>query len=465
MNKIILCSSRNIEKLKNDALYNKFIKNGLLKKISDNTIEQINNFSKKFKVIFYILDDDYEIIKTRLSTKILYLKIGEKNYLSKNIIYLKNLKFINPFFFQNNKYLSYLFTEKKFGFLKNINKKKIKIKKLLASEKKKYIFGKGLIGNQVLFLCNENNIKIDGFIDNNISSNIRKKIFNLQSIPTDSIIIISPGKSCSIILKQLRLLKYENIICLSDFFISLKNNESPESNYLNDLFKNKIKYLFLYLMLNDNKSRNVLNNIIHHRLSLKSYPLFRAYSKNKLQWFDKDLFKIITNAVYIDGGTFDGETIIDFIKANSSYLKIYGYDIDKNNVDLTKKNLSKFKNIKIINKGLSDNEKQVFYSSTGTMSSYISNKGKRRVLTDSLDRSINEKITHIKLDIEGEEMNAIKGSKKQIKKNKPFIAIAAYHKAEDLWKLQEIINNYRSDYKFYLRHYTEVSYETVLYCI
>jgi len=62
-------------------------------------------------------------------------------------------------------------------------------------------------------------------------------------------------------------------------------------------------------------------------------------------------------------------------------------------------------------------------------------------------------------------MNAIKGSKKQIKKNKPFIAIAAYHKAEDLWKLQEIINNYRSDYKFYLRHYTEVSYETVLYCI
>jgi hypothetical protein len=69
------------------------------------------------------------------------------------------------------------------------------------------------------------------------------------------------------------------------------------------------------------------------------------------------------------------------------------------------------------------------------------------------------------MDIEGAELESLKGAAQIIRKNKPKLAISAYHRLEDVYTLPELIKSYRDDYKFYLRHYTNSTNELVIYAV
>ena len=69
------------------------------------------------------------------------------------------------------------------------------------------------------------------------------------------------------------------------------------------------------------------------------------------------------------------------------------------------------------------------------------------------------------MDIEGSELDAIEGAKNLISLNHPRLAICVYHNAGDFWKIPQRILSIRSDYRIYLRHYTESIYETVMFFI
>lgn len=86
------------------------------------------------------------------------------------------------------------------------------------------------------------------------------------------------------------------------------------------------------------------------------------------------------------------------------------------------------------------------------------------VKTISIDEMLEgEKCTFIKMDIEGAEMEALQGAQKSISKYYPKLAISIYHKDDDLWKIPYYIKKTWPEYKLYIRHYTYVTTETVLY--
>ena len=69
------------------------------------------------------------------------------------------------------------------------------------------------------------------------------------------------------------------------------------------------------------------------------------------------------------------------------------------------------------------------------------------------------------MDIEGSEQEALLGAKETILSSHPTLAISVYHKPEDLRKITTIVLGIRSDYKLYLRHYTEGTDETVMFFV
>ncbi|MBP7509952.1 MAG: FkbM family methyltransferase [Smithella sp.] len=83
----------------------------------------------------------------------------------------------------------------------------------------------------------------------------------------------------------------------------------------------------------------------------------------------------------------------------------------------------------------------------------------------TLDQYVNDKVTFIKMDLEGWELKAMQGAKKHIIEDKPKLAIAVYHNASDFWQVFEYVTSLRRDYRVFLRHYTEGWSETVMYCV
>lgn len=76
-----------------------------------------------------------------------------------------------------------------------------------------------------------------------------------------------------------------------------------------------------------------------------------------------------------------------------------------------------------------------------------------------------EKVTFIKMDVEGAELEALKGARKTIMKHHPRLAISIYHKPEDIWEIPAYILSLSEDYRFYIRHYQFSKNETILYAV
>ncbi len=81
----------------------------------------------------------------------------------------------------------------------------------------------------------------------------------------------------------------------------------------------------------------------------------------------------------------------------------------------------------------------------------------------ALDSVIKEKVTFIKMDIEGSELKALQGGRNLIRTYMPKLAISIYHKWEDLIDIPVYIHELAPEYKLFIRHYFYSPAETVLY--
>ncbi|GHV96390.1 hypothetical protein AGMMS50293_27100 [Spirochaetia bacterium] len=191
------------------------------------------------------------------------------------------------------------------------------------------------------------------------------------------------------------------------------------------------------------------------------------------QYFEKDIMIPHKNEVFIDGGVCDGMTSIDFLKwCNGEYDKIYGFEPDKvcfeKTTNLIKTNpvLSESK-YELLNAGLWSKNATLSFNANGIGSSRITTDGLETINVVSIDETVNENepVTFIKLDVEGAELEALKGAKRTIQKWRPRMAVCIYHKPEDIIELPLYILSLVPDYKLYIRQYQGFIYETVLLCI
>lgn len=107
------------------------------------------------------------------------------------------------------------------------------------------------------------------------------------------------------------------------------------------------------------------------------------------------------------------------------------------------------------------------FDSSSDGASHISDEGDSSIEVMSIDEAINgkEKVTLIKMDVEGAELESLKGAKNTILKDKPKLAICIYHKAQDMIDLPVYIKSLVPEYKLYIRHHSNGEGETVLYAM
>lgn len=195
---------------------------------------------------------------------------------------------------------------------------------------------------------------------------------------------------------------------------------------------------------------------------------------NKIQYFDLPELENyrIEDEVFVDAGAFDGQTSAMFVKWAGRYKKIFALEPDPQNREKCQKRLEAMDaEYEILPFGVWDKAEQLSFASGLNGASHVSSNGQEttkeqiKIQVNKLDSLIHEKVSFIKMDIEGSELNALKGAEKLIKTYKPKLAVCVYHKREDIWEIPRLILSYVPEYKMYIRHYSLSKDETVLYCV
>lgn len=199
-----------------------------------------------------------------------------------------------------------------------------------------------------------------------------------------------------------------------------------------------------------------------------------ADDANRVQYFDlPELKKSLTEEeVFVDAGAFDGQTSSMFARWAGKYKKIFVLEPDPKNREKCRKTLETMSaEYELLPFGAWNKSEQLSFASGLNGLSHISGNEEKisekqiKIQADKLDNLIHERVSFIKMDIEGAELNAIKGAEKIIKTYKPKLAICVYHKKEDIWEIPRLILSCVPEYKLYLRHYSPTENETVLYCV
>ncbi len=158
-------------------------------------------------------------------------------------------------------------------------------------------------------------------------------------------------------------------------------------------------------------------------------------------------------AIVIDGGSYDGGTCLRFTERG---FKVYGFEFDKNVFNKVAQ-VARQKNFVVENFGLGSYNHTAKYRPLNGGSTHLDDDGSETVQIITLDEYVREKnlprVDFIKLDVEGAELDVLRGAATTIARFKPILAISAYHKLDDFWTLMNFIKTLNPAYEFALRQY------------
>ena len=344
-------------------------------------------------------------------------------------------------------------------------KESLNVKAFMSSNKdKRFLIGKNQESvNATKFF------DFAGVIDDDVNSEPawnNLPVFTMKSIPKDSWILnCSTSISPVDVVEKLNDYGIVNIINCCEFWRYNSSIKFELPWFINqqrlDCENNLNDWSDLYDALEDAESKTTLLDTIAFRLT--GDPLYMKNYSVRLneQYFES--FLNLDNEIFIDCGGFDGDSTEIFCEKYPNYKKVFFFEPSQLNLQAAKKRLENYSKINYLAFGLSNEEGRLNFDPTAGSASSIQSASEHSIEVCKLDNKIKEKITFLKMDIEGWEMHALEGCANTIKTYSPKLAIAVYHSASDFLKVFKKIKEYQPKYKVRLRHYTQGWSETVMY--
>ena len=333
-----------------------------------------------------------------------------------------------------------------------------------------YIYGNMLTAKNVCQTLLKNGISPSAFVidsfafkgNDTIQGIPVKCIDDVEDIAGSNIVIgFDNVEKARVLLSARKYLVYNlfHIVSLEDSF-----------HWTNDFIQNNSMILNSFkTSLADEKSRRVFTALSSLYMGEGNIEQLLSVSEGN-QYFNELTFcNNSSNEFFIDCGAFDGDTIKKYVEfTGKTYKKILAMEPLPENLVNLRKNTCNIENLDIVEYG-TWKENAILLFNPDTSASSVSETGSVQVKMNSIDNIVNndERVTLIKMDIEGSEFEALQGAKNTIERCLPKLAICVYHKYDDLIRIPTLIRSFKgaSSYKFYLRHHSNRLTETVLYAI
>ncbi len=220
-----------------------------------------------------------------------------------------------------------------------------------------------------------------------------------------------------------------------------------------------------YSLLADDFSRQSFIDILNFKVSGRVEYLFKC-QKAKAEIYSEYL-QLSNDEILMDLGAYDGDTVREFVEATGGkYSGIIAVEADEKNYKKLVDKTSGLAKIKTFNLAVWDKKETLFFEKKKGRNSKISTSGKVEVQAESVDGILaGEKITLLKMDIEGSEERTLCGAAETIKAHRPKLYVCAYHRNDDMFRLPLKINELCPDYKIYFCHHPYIpAWESNFYC-
>lgn len=237
------------------------------------------------------------------------------------------------------------------------------------------------------------------------------------------------------------------------------------SPFTHKFFKdNEDNFKKAYEMLADEKSKEDYLNILRFKLSGDVKYLLKAHSE-KMKLYD-DVLPLNEDEAIVDLGAYDGDTIREFLNVTGGrYKSIIALEPDEKNFRKLERKTEGLPNLTRLNLGAWDKEETLYFAKKSGRNSRLEESGVP-VSFNSVDNIVKEKVTFIKMDIEGAELKALEGAKNTVALYKPKLYVCAYHRNEDMFSLPFKIKELYDGYKIYFRQHPYIpAWESNFYAV
>lgn len=236
------------------------------------------------------------------------------------------------------------------------------------------------------------------------------------------------------------------------------------TGWFDDLSNNSARYAALADRLADDQSRSVLDAVLAYRLTLVPEKL-EAVTRPYEVYMAADIFELREDEIYVDAGAYDGDTIRRFAeRVDGRFSRAYGFEPDPATFARLVENFSGEPRVVPVNAGLWRETDTLRFHNDAGRASVLGDEGDTIVNVIALDDHLaGGDVTFIKMNIEGAELEALRGARETIRRCTPKLAIAAYHRPSDLWEVAQVIDEIDPAYDLHLRQHRGGLVETVLY--
>ncbi len=333
------------------------------------------------------------------------------------------------------------------------------------------IYGAGGCGKWFLDLLSEYSVMVTAFFD----SDPEKWNTSINGIPVyspaknpiadeDALIIIALRsiRAQREVLRKLEVLGFGHQILYSNIWNNFFSHPKADIRKLFDIEK----LALAANLLKDKKSAIVFADAVKfytgHDHEMDDNP------EQGHQYFPDDVPLKQDFSCVIDCGAYTGDTIAQLYSTFGRVNEIIAFEPDTENFQRLCQNIGDnhkkiCKQLLLYPCGVWSQTKQMRFSNGLDAGSAINPYGESINQFVALDDIIfNVSPTFVKMDVEGAEVDALKGAKGLICKAKPDLAICLYHKINHLWEITLLVHSWSLGYDFYIRQH-DYTMELVMY--
>jgi len=183
------------------------------------------------------------------------------------------------------------------------------------------------------------------------------------------------------------------------------------------------------------------------------------------QYDPADLPALSAPLHFVDCGAFDGDTL-RALGARHRYADLLALEPDAQNLPRLEATVRSLGVGRVVAAAVGDREGTLRFAAGEGAASHLAADGDIEIDVHTLDGLCADmRVNYIKLDIEGAEPAALAGAAATIARERPRLAVSAYHEPEHLWSLAGDILGWDLDYRIYLRSHGHNGFDTVLYAL